>query len=161
MGLFNLRRRVHARWILRDSNGVEYLHDGTGGSTRFRFDDPIITPLRIFGMTGWTGGALGQDAMGAFTYNSGTGRLSNSWLSSQQYALFRRVGAETTQYFMGVEDIMLSEASNDRDYNDYGVTFTTATQSVPEPSTLLLMGVSIVGLAGLKLRAPKLRRVTA
>jgi len=132
--------------------GLEYLHDGSRGYVPFRFDDPAITPSLIFSLTGWSGGVLGRDATGAFTYDSGTGRLSDSWQRPGQYALFRRVGIDTTRYFLGIEDILLTEARNDRDYNDHVVTFITPTQSVPEPSTMLLMGTALIGLAARKLR---------
>jgi hypothetical protein len=124
---------------------LEYLNDGGGGYTPFCFDD-TIEPTYVTGMTAWTNGVFGQNATGAFTYDSGTGRTSNSWDSPGQYALFRLVGPETTTYFVGVEDILLSETFNDHDYNDYIVTFTTPT-SVPEPSTLLLLGSSMAALS--------------
>ena len=127
---------------------LEYLHNGTGQFVSFRFDDPFIATSLIFNLTAWTSGVLGRDLHGAFTYDSGTGRYSNSSTDNgQQFALFRRVGLETTQYFLGIEDILLSETPNDRDYNDFGVTFTLPNHAVPEPSTLLLMGCSIAGLA--------------
>jgi hypothetical protein len=127
---------------------LEYLHNGTGQFVSFRFDDPFISTSVIFNVTAWTGGVLARDAYGAFTYDSGTERYSNSSTQNgQQYALFRRVGIETTQYFLGVEDILLTEGPNDHDYNDFGVTFTLPSHSVPEPSTLLLMGLSVAALA--------------
>jgi PEP-CTERM motif len=128
---------------------LEFLHDGNGHAVAFSFDDPVIQTTLLFTITAWTNGVLGRDEYGAFTYNSGTGRVSDSLTMPGQYALFRRVGGNTTQYFMGVEDILLSEAANDRDYNDHVVTFTLPTP-VPEPSTLMLLGL---GLAGTALRA--------
>ena len=125
--------------------GLEYLHDGSGSFTSFRFDDPALSFTPVFGISAWKNGVLSRNATGAFTYDSGTGRTSNSWDRPGQYALFRRVGLETTQYFLGVEDILLNEPFNDRDYNDFGVTFTPT--PVPEPSTLLLMGVPLAGMA--------------
>lgn len=118
---------------------LEFLSDGSGGAAAFRFDDPVATPSLLYTITAWQGGILGQRADGAFTYDSRTGRVSNSWENAGQYALFRLVRAEATQYFLGVEDILLSEARNDRDYNDYVVTFPAPQQSLPEPSSLLLM----------------------
>jgi hypothetical protein len=135
------------------TQGLEYLHDGTGRYTAFRFDDEVLNVTKINGITAWTGGVFGRRADGAFTYDSGTGRVSNSWDSGQQYALFRLVGPDSTRYFLGIEDILLSEAQNDRDYNDYVVTFETA--SVPEPTTLLLMAS---GMAALALRKKRARR---
>jgi PEP-CTERM motif len=130
------------------ASDLEYLHDANGNGAAFTFDNPTIQTTLLHRITAWTNGVLGRDATGAFTYDSGTGRRSNSMTSPGQYALFRRVGAESTQYFMGIEDILLSEPRNDRDYNDYVVTFTLPNR-VPEPSTMMLMAL---GLAGLRLR---------
>jgi hypothetical protein len=130
-----------------DLEGLEYLHDGFGSSTAFRFElGSISVPVFVSQLTAWTNGVLQIRDDGAFTYDSGTGRVSNSWESGEQYALFRIVGSESTRYFLGVEDILLSETMNDRDYNDRIVTFTES-HSVPEPSTLLLMGLAM-GVAG-------------
>jgi hypothetical protein len=133
-------------------SGLEYLHNGAGNYVPFRFDDTVLTPVQVFEITVWTNGVLGRDANGAFTYDSGTGRTSNSWINPEQYALFRRVGPQSTQYFMGIEDMLYNEPNSDHDYNDYGVTFFTSNQPVPEPSTLLLLGAPLVGLAARRFR---------
>lgn len=131
--------------------GLEYLHDGSGGFTSFAFDQPLLDFMVLASMTGWKDGVLEHKAGGAFGYDSGTGHVSDSLDGGKQYALFRRVGLDSTQYFMGVEDILLSQAHNDRDYNDLIVAFTVPNEVVPavvpEPSTLILIGGGLAGLA--------------
>jgi hypothetical protein len=139
-----------------NGNGLEYLHSESGGYTPFRFDEPITTPTLMFNITALMGGVLSRREDGAFTYDNGTGNVINSWDDYGQFALFRLVGPETTRYFVAIEDILVTQIVNDRDYNDYVATFTP--QSVPEPSTLLLMGCSIAVLAARKkMRARKER----
>lgn len=137
-----------------DYDELEYLHDGTGHFTAFTFDDPFIITTFLSGITAWTNGSLSRNAAGAFTYDSGTGRLSNSLDSPGQYALFRYVTPGMAHYVLGVEDILLSEEFNDRDYNDHIVAFAVPTPipdavptAIPEPSMLLLLGSSLAGLA--------------
>jgi len=131
-----------------DKPTLEYLNDGAGGYAAFRFDDSGIVPVFVNSLTAWTGGIFTVTSNGAVSYSTPNGLSSNSLDNPQQFVLFRLVGLNTTQYYIGVEDIPLSWAANDRDYNDYIVTFTTATppttqNSVPEPSTLLLLGSAI------------------
>lgn len=140
------------------AEGLEYLHDGTGHYTSFRFEEELLNLRRINGIT-WNPGVFGLRADGVFTYDAGPGRVSNSWDSGQQYALFRLVGVETTHYFLGIEDILLSDPHNDQDYNDYVVTFETA--SVPEPGTLLLLSTGVAALALRKKRGARKARVEA
>jgi hypothetical protein len=136
--------------LLSPYAGLEFLHNGAGQSVAFLFDNPVVSPTLMYNITAWQGGSLAQAANGAFTYNSGTGRLSNSLENSVQYALFRVVGTGATQYFLGVEDILIGYEATDRDHNDYVVTFT---QSVPEPSALaLLLLASGAAAAGRRLR---------
>lgn len=138
---------------------LEYLNDGSGNYTSFRFDEDIFNLTKIGGITAWTSGVLGRRSDGAFTYDSGTGRVSNSWDNPGQYALFRIVLPEETRYFLGVEDILITEALNDRDYNDYVVRFET--HSVPEPGTLLLLGSGMAALAVRKKLAARKARTEA
>lgn len=135
---------------------IEYLSDGFGGSSGFRFapDDNITPPTFFAGITAWTNGVFGRRADGAFTYDTGTGHVSNSWDNGAQYALFRIVGHSTTTYFLGIEDVLVSYTLNDHDHNDYIVTFEQ--HNVPEPSSLMLMGVAAAGFAARrKLRSLK------
>jgi hypothetical protein len=145
------------------TDGLEYLHNGSGQASAFRFDpeDEISLPSLLFSITGWTNGTLGRRADGAFTYDTGTGYVSNSWDNPEQYALFRLVGPETTRYFLGIEDIPVSIENNDKDYNDYVVSFTQPTHSVPEPSSLLLMGCAMAVAGVRRFRASRPNRFVA
>jgi PEP-CTERM motif len=142
--------------------GLEYLHDGFGRATGFRFgmDDDLTTPVLFRQMTAWMNGVFGRREDGAFTYDSGTGRVSNSWDNGEQYALFRLRGEDSTRYFLGIEDILMSEIMNDRDHNDYIVTFTES-HSVPEPSSLLLLGCAAAIAGARKMRAARNTRALA
>jgi PEP-CTERM motif len=139
---------------------LEYLHNSDGTPARFMFSDEeqIVNLTFLFGITSRTGGVFGINEFGAFTYDSGYGPISNSWDNGEQFALFRLVGEETTRYFLGIEDILLSEYT-DRDYNDYVLTFET--QPVPEPGTLLLFGAGMATLVAQRRRAARKARSEA
>jgi hypothetical protein len=142
-----------------ETEGIEYLHNGSGGAVPFLFAmDGISDPAYLGSITAWTGSTFGRRADGAFTYDSGTGHVSNSWDNPDQYALFRIVGPETTRYFLGIEDVLIGFPMNDHDHNDYIVTF-SETHSIPEPSSLLLMGCAIAA-AGLR-KARNMRKERA
>ena len=142
---------------------LRYLHDGFGRGTQFRFsmdEHNISAPVLIHHMTGWSDGVFGRREDGAFTYDSGTGRISNSWDSGEQYALFRLRGEDSTRYFLGIEDILVRETYNDLDHNDYVVTF-TETHSIPEPSSLLLMGSAMAVAGARRMRSARKARALA
>ena len=144
------------------TNGLEYLERSGGGYTSFFFDDPILHMTKFNGITAWSNGVFGRRADGAFTYDSGTGRISNSIDQGEQYALFRVVAPEVTHYFLGIEDILIkSNDANDRDYNDYVVRFDVAPQPVPEPGTLLFLGSGMAALAARRRRAGRKARSEA
>jgi hypothetical protein len=136
-----------------DFSRLEYLTDGFGGPAGFVWDHTPDWSL-VSAQTAWTAGQLTIDGGGDFRYDSATGRRSDSLGSGGQYALFRLVGATDVRYYLGVEDILLSEVRNDRDYNDHVVTWTES-EPVPEPGTLLLLG------AGLTLLRCRSRRPAA
>ena len=141
------------------TTGLEYLHDSNKNYTSFRFTEDALDFTKIFGITAWTNGSLSM-SNGVFTYNNGAGNIYNSWDNPGQFALFRLTGPETIHYFLGIEDIVISQLVNDRDYNDFVVSFSTP-QPVPEPGTLLLLGSGAAALAARRKVAARKARQAA
>jgi hypothetical protein len=138
---------------------LEYLNDGSGNYTSFRFDEDIVGLTRIAGITSRTNSVLSVGQDGAFTYAADGFGVVNSWDDPGQFALFRIVLPETTHYFLGVEDMLIGDPLNDHDYNDYVARFEA--HSVPEPGTLLLIGSGMVALAVRKKLASRNARTEA
>ena len=139
--------------------GLEYLTNGSGSFTSFRFEEDIFNLTKIGGITSRSNGVLGVGAGGALTYSNGYGPAMNSWDDPGQFALFRQVLPETTHYFIGVEDLLFGDPINDSDYNDYVARFDT--REVPEPATLLLLGSGMAVIAARKKLAARKARSQA
>jgi len=71
-----------------------------------------------------------------------------TWYTEGQgdhFAVFSATGSEV--YWIGMEDLNLS--SSDKDYNDM-VVKVSSVPAVPEPTTLLLLGLGLLGVAGIR-----------
>lgn len=127
---------------------LEYLHNGKGKPVPFAFD-PIVGWRGEFSMTALNHGYHGQLANGAVTYTvDGPGNspmfLADSLTDPRQFALFRQVGTTSVRYYVAFEDT--KGKKSDYDYNDLILSFEQL-RSVPEPSTLALLGSAFLGVA--------------
>jgi hypothetical protein len=71
----------------------------------------------------------------------------NTDMNNQHFAVFSNTGSQT--YYLGIED--LPYANSDLDFNDMVIEIS----AVPEPSTLLLLGSGLAGLAAFRKRSRK------
>ena len=109
--------------------------DSAGAATTF-------TPTATYGFY------FGTDNGTFFTQSSQNLTDTND----QHFALFQ--GANGS-YWLGMEDLLF--ASSDKDYNDMVVTVSPAVgvPQVPEPATFLLLGLGLIGGAGVRKRFTK------
>ena len=89
---------------------LEYLHNEDGSPVNFRFDEEILNQTWLFGITGWTGGVFGRNELAPLrmTAEPAASRTPGTTANSTRSSV--SVGAETTRYFLGIEDILLSES---------------------------------------------------
>lgn len=82
-----------------------------------------------------------------FVGKSDPNNVIDTWYTEGQgdhFAVFSATNSGV--YWIGMEDLNLS--SSDKDYNDMVVKVSSA--SVPEPTTMLLLGLGLLGLAGVR-----------
>lgn len=115
-----------------------------GGAQFPLVTNAVSVPVSQWGLLYFTQEADGGGA--THTYYSGTGPGQTG---SEQFALFQQ--NSTGSYYVGIEDIPSFAPRNDFDYND-GMVKIIPSAKVPVPSTLLLVGGGLVGLAALRLR---------
>jgi hypothetical protein len=84
------------------------------------------------------------------TKDDGTFRTDGT--GSNQFALFQEIPGV---YWLGMEDLLLCHS--DKDYNDMIVIVSSfdSDNSVPEPGTLLLLGLGLIGVAGMRKKFQK------
>jgi hypothetical protein len=124
-------------WYDYDSSGQKVLHvifDGEAGSSSAYTFTPLSTKYGFY----FVGKRSETDVIGTW-YTEGNG---------DHFAVFSATGSEV--YWIGMEDLNL--CSSDLDYNDMVVKVSSVSVPVPEPTTMLLVGLGLIGLAGIRRR---------